>query len=68
MPRYPFSISPTVWYYEMEGGIDLVHEIRTGGGYVRTDIIRISKRRLKAYITRVKAIEVRRLPRKRGGK
>lgn len=40
--RHPFSIDRNTWFYDSEGGIDIIHEIRDKDGrYIRTDHIRM---------------------------
>lgn len=51
--RKPQNITKEVWYYEEKGHIELLHEIRVDGNYVRTDHIKIPKWRLKRSLKRM---------------
>lgn len=48
----PKTIHAQAWWYETDGGIEIVHEIRTKGEYVRTETIKIPWRSIRAALAR----------------
>lgn len=51
----PQHLGPNDWYYEENGHLLLVHEVRdVGGAYVRTDQIKIPWRKIEASLRRVR--------------
>lgn len=53
MKTSPTNINKTTWFYDDEGGIDVIHEARTPeGDYIRTDHILIPWRLLREALAR----------------
>lgn len=51
----PQQLGPNDWYYEEDGYLLLVHEVReAGGAYIRTDQIKIPWRKIEASLRRVR--------------
>jgi hypothetical protein len=38
------------WWYGLKGGIDVIHEVRIDGKYIRTDALFIPLRKLRKYL------------------
>ena len=48
----PQKINDTNWYYEEPGGIEIIHQVHSPGGYLKTDHILISWKKLRASLRR----------------
>ena len=48
----PFHLTKEWWYYEDSKGIEILHEIKAKGKYVRTDNITIPWRKILASVKR----------------
>jgi len=52
----PQNVSATDWYYEEQGGMLVVHEVRDEAGlYLQTDQFKIPWRMIEASLKRIKA-------------
>lgn len=50
----PQEINEFNWYYEYPGRIEVLHEVRDDkGNHIRTDVIKIPKRKLVASLERM---------------
>lgn len=59
----PQDVTTDLWYYEEKRGINIVHQIKVNGVYVRTDQIIIPWEMIRTSLARK---DKRKLPRKRG--
>ena len=48
----PKIIQDSAWWYEEPSGISVVHEIREGDRYIRTDTLNIPWRQIRAALKR----------------